>query len=129
MFLDKKRIKLFIILLSLFIIGSLFQFSKEMGANHKIFNLWIILANCFTAYILYLLCRKGVFGIIVTVILFIPLTVSGVIDIMPIKNDYKLGIKDIPQQPVANWVYHNTKKDDVFLTTYRIYKPISLARR
>jgi hypothetical protein len=126
---DSKRKKYFIAFLSIFIIGSLFQFSKEMAANHKIFNLWIMLSNCFTAYLLYLLVKKRLIGIIIASFLTIFLTASGILDIMPIKNDYPVIIKDIPKQPIANWVYNNTNKNDIFLTTHRIYNPISLSGR
>jgi len=61
--------------------------------------------------------------------LIIFLTASGILDIMPIKNDFHLGIKDIPKQQTANWVSNNTNKNDIFLTTQRLYNPISLSGR
>src|SRR3972149_11768542 len=41
---DNQRKKIFLMFLSLFIIGNLFRFSPEMAANHKIFNLWLVVS-------------------------------------------------------------------------------------
>lgn len=126
---DRQRKYIFLIFLSLFILGSTFQFSIEMAGNHKIFNLWIVLANMYTAYLLYLVYSKFKLGTIISILLLIPLTFSGIFDLIPIKNDGKVVLDDFQKQPMAAWVFNNTNQDDVFLTTYRILNPISLAGR
>ena len=126
---DRQRKKIFLMFLSLFILGNLFRFSPDMPGNHKFFNLWLILSNGFTAYLLFRLFRLGWGGRIATVILIFFLTVSGLIDAMPIKNDGTITFQDVEKQPVAKWIVENTDKDDVFLTTIRIYNPVSFTGR
>jgi len=126
---DTQRKKIFLMFLSLFIIGSLFQFSPEMAANHKIFNLWLLLSNTFTAYLLYRLFCLGWWGRITTVVLIFFLTISGLIDAMPIKNDNTISYQDVEKQPLAKWALENTETNEVFLTTFRIYNPVSFAGR
>ncbi len=83
----------------------------------------------FTAYLLFRLFQLGWVGRILTVVLFFSLTISGLVDMTPIKNDFAVRIPDIERQPLAKWVKENTDVNDVFLTTFRIYNPISLAGR
>jgi hypothetical protein len=126
---DRQRRKVFLMFLTLFIIGNLFRFSPDVPGNHKFFNLWLILSNGFTAYLLYRLFCLGWGGRIATVVLIFFLTISGLIDAMPIKNDSTITFQDVEKQPLAKWVLENTDADDVFLTTWRIYNPISFAGR
>lgn len=126
---DSVRKKLFLMFLSLFILGNLFRFSPEIGANHKFFNLWLLLSNMYTAYLLYRLIQFGWSGTVLSVILIFFLTLSGIVDIPPIKNDYKIIFPDIERNPLTKWVMDNTDESDVFLTTYRIYNPVSFAGR
>lgn len=126
---DSQRKKIFLMFLSIFVIGSLFRFSAEMAANHKFFNLWLILSNAFTAYLLYRIFLLGWIGKIVSIIILVCLTISGFIDIMPIKNDRIMTFADVQKQPLAKWVLENTDTDDVFLTTWRIHNPIGYAGR
>src|SRR4030042_6639151 len=42
--------KLFLAFLPLFLIGNLFQFSREMAANHKFFNLFLVAYNMMVAH-------------------------------------------------------------------------------
>jgi len=126
---DGQRKKVFLIFMSLFIVGNLFQFSPEMAANHKFFSLWILLGNMFTAYLLYRLFQLGWGGRVSTVVLLFFLTVSGLVDMPPIKNDYSVTLSDFEKQPLAKWALENTGTNAVFLTTYRIYNPISFTGR
>ena len=114
---------------TIFILANLFRFSPEMAANHKFFNLWLILSNGFTAYLLYRLFHLGWWGRIATAVLLFFLTISGVIDTMPIKNDSTITFQDVEKQPLAKWIMKNTDPHDVFLTTIRIYNPVSFTGR
>jgi len=126
---DTQRKKIFLMFLSLFILGSLFRFSPEMAANHKIFNLWILLSNMFTAYLLYRLFCLGWPGRICSFVLLFFLSLSGLIDMMPIKNDVTITLQDVENLPLAKWAHDNTDTNEVFLTTHRIYNPVSFAGR
>jgi len=126
---DSQRKKIFLMFLSIFVIGSLFRFGVEIAGNHKFFSLWLILSNTFTAYLLYRIFLFGWIGKIVSIIILVCLTISGFIDIMPIKNDRIMTFADVQKQPLAKWVLENTDTDDVFLTTWRIHNPIGYAGR
>lgn len=126
---DAQRKKVFIIFLSLFVLGNLFRFSTEVAANHKFFNLWIILVNSFTAYVVYRIFYMGWWGRIGSILLLICLTISGLVDAMPIKNTTTIRLNDVEKEPLAKWIMENTDKDSVFLTTIRIYNPVSFTGR
>jgi len=125
----KPAKKLFIAFLSLFIIGNLFQFSPDIAANHKFFNLWIIIANIFIAFALFNIWRKNLYGKIITIILIFFLTFSGVIDLFAIKNDTMYSIPDYPRNPDIEWIIKNTPRDAIFINSTYIYNPASLAGR
>jgi hypothetical protein len=126
---DRQRKKIFLMFLTSFIIGNLLRFSPDMPGNHKFFNLWLILSNGFTAYLLYRLFCLGRGARIATVVLLLFLTVSGLVDAIPIKNDGTIVYQDVEMQPLAKWALENTDTSAVFLTTFRIYNPVSFAGR
>jgi hypothetical protein len=130
-FLFSKRIakKVFLAFFLLFLIGNLFQFSPEMAANHKFFNLFLIGANMFSAWAIYLIWRKNVLGKIVVPFLVFLIVFSGIIDFFPIKNDSIFVINDSPKNPDVLWIRKNTSADSIFLNSYYIYHPASLAGR
>ena len=70
----KSQRKVFLPFLLLFITGNLFQFSVEVAANHKFFNLFIIGGNFFTAFFLVKLWESKVPKKIAAVVLTILLT-------------------------------------------------------
>lgn len=126
---NKLAKKLFLAILPLFIIGNLFQFSPEIAANHKFFNLFLIVSNMFTAWVIYLIWEKKIFGKIVAPVLVFFLILSGIIDFFPIKNDTMYEISDAPKNPDILWIKENTPPDAVFLNSSFLYHPASLAGR
>lgn len=113
----------------LFIIGNLFQFSPEIAANHKFFNLFLILGNMFVAYAICLIWQKKIWGKMFASILIFFLILSGIIDFFAIKNDSFMTISDLPKNPDVAWIKGNTPPDAVFLNSSYLYHPASLAGR
>ena len=113
----------------LFIIGNLFQFSPEMAANHKFFNLFLIIGNIFVASAVFLIWQKKIFGKILAMVIIFFLTLSGIIDFFPIKNDSSLTIDDFPKNPDITWIKEKTPPKSVFLNSSYLYHPASLAGR
>ncbi len=113
----------------LFLIGNLFQFSPEMAANHKFFNLFLIVGNMFSAWAIYHLWRKNILGKSLVPILVFLLIFSGMIDFFPIKNDSLMTVADAPKNPDIFWIKENTPPDAIFLNSSYIYHPASLAGR
>jgi len=121
-----------------FVIGFVFQFSVEIAANHKFFNLFLILGGMCSAYvitrIINLVCtikslfiRIPLFIIPITIILF--LTLSGVIDLFPIINDNVMDLPDINANKNAQWFVNNTAPDAVILNANYFLHPATLAGR
>lgn len=126
---NKKQRKVVLPFFSLLLIGNLFQFSVEMSANHKFFNLFVIGANIFIAFFLVYLWKEKLYGKLLVPILFLLLTLSGIIDIFPIFNDRHIEIKDFPNDPSVTFILEKTPKDAVFLNSSFLYDPASLAGR
>lgn len=121
--------RVFLAFSSFFILGNLFQFSSEMAANHKFFNLFLIIGNVFVAYTIYLIWQKKILGKMFALVLIFFLTLSGVIDFFPIKNDTLMTIADAPANPDVAWIRENTPPRAVFLNSSYLYHPASLAGR
>ena len=125
----KPQRKILLPFLALFVIGNLFQFSPEIAGNHKFFNLFVIGANIFAAYSVYNLWKHSLLGKTVAILYLILMTLSGIIDIFPIKNDGYAEIKDGKNNEVEQFIVNNTPKDSVFLNASYMYNPASLAGR
>jgi len=126
---EKKQRKLILPFLALFILGNLFQFSPEIAANHKFFNLFLIGSNMFAAYAVYLIWKRRFIGKILATILLLFLTLSGFIDLFPIKNDVYMEIKGGENNEVEKFIINKTPKKSVFINASYIYDPASLAGR
>jgi len=125
----KTQRKIFLPFLSFFVLGNLFQFSPEIAANHKFFNLFVIGSNMFAAYAIYRIWKRRVIGKFVAVFYLIFMTFSGIIDIFPIKNDVYVEILDGKNNDVEQFITKNTPKNSVFINASYIYDPASLAGR
>ena len=129
----KPQKKIALPFLALFVAGNIFQFSPEVAANHKFFNLFIIGANLFTAYFLFRLWKLKSLNKVVKTLLLLPLllllTLTGLIDFFPIVNDSLLVLKDHRNNPTISFILNNTPKDSVFLNSSYLYHPASLAGR
>jgi len=125
----KPQRKVILPFLALFVVGNLFQFSPEIAGNHKFFNLFIIGFNIFAAYSIYNLWKHSLVGKTVAIFYLVLMTLSGIIDIFPIKNDGYAEIKDGKNNEVEQFIINNTPKNSVFLNASYMYNPASLAGR
>jgi hypothetical protein len=125
----KNERKILISFSILFIIGNLFQFSTEIAANHKFFNLFIIVGAMFSAYFLHILWKKHNFFKPIVIIFMFLLIFSGIIDFFPIYNDHLITLTDYPVNRDITWIMKNTKTDSVFLNTQYLYDNASLSGR
>lgn len=121
-----------IILLSFlpfFLIGNLFQFSRETAANHKFFNFFLISFNIVVATAIYEIWRLKAIGKLLAPILLFLGTLSGIIDFFPIKNDHLMKVSDAPISEEISWIKNNTSPKSIFLNSSFIYHPASIAGR
>jgi hypothetical protein len=138
-------LKILAAIMAVFIFGSLFQLSRDLGGhNHKVFNLWEILASLFVAYALVELWNigRGMLGAlnmklpalqpvawVGVPILFFGLTLSGLLDFMTIKNDWEVPVFG-DNQAAVDWIEENTDGDAVFLVGWGdLYTAPTLAGR
>jgi len=126
---NNRNRKVFLSFFTLFVIGNLFQFSPEIAANHKFFNLFLIIGNMFSAWAIYQLWQKSILTRLLIPFLIVLLTLSGIIDFFPIKNDVYVKIEDAPKNQDVLWIKENTPPDAVFLNSSYLYHPANLAGR
>ena len=128
---NNKQKAVFLSVLPLFIVGNIFQLSFLINHNHSIFNFFLIFANFYTAFFLIYFLRKykNLIGKVVFTILLLLLTISGIIDMMVVKNDFQFYLKDAPSDNFMYWIKANTKKTDIFLARQEILDPITLSGR
>jgi hypothetical protein len=125
----KNEKKILLSFLSLFVIGNLFQFSPEIAANHKFFNYFIIVGGMFSAYFLFFLWKKNSYLKLFVIVFSFLMIFSGIIDLFPIYNDYKITLSDYPVNKDIAWIIKNTKPSSIFLNTQYLYDNASLAGR
>lgn len=128
-FISKIQRKILIAFFSLFIIGNLIQFSPEIAANHKFFNLFLIVGVMYSSFMLVFLWNKKYYLKIVSIILFIFLILSGILDFFPILNDRKISLSDFQNNKNIYWIINNTNPNSIFLNTSYLYDDASLAGR
>lgn len=128
-FSDIKQRKVFLSFFTLFIVGNLIQFSPEIAANHKFFNYFMLFANMFSAYAIYIMWKKKIYFKPLVVILVFLMIFGGIIDFFPLYNDTKISIPDYEKRDESKWILENTNPDSVFLNTTYLYDSASLAGR
>ena len=125
--------RLFLALLSLPAVAFCFQFTIEVLANQKFLHIWVIIANLFVAFGLWLLWRFSLAGTtlpgkFVAAVLFLLVIAGGIIDFFPIHNT---GWSEVQYRndPLIDWLKKNTSPRDIFLTDRFVNHPILMAGR
>jgi len=125
---QKQRI-LFFSFFILFIIANVFQLSFRIDHNHSLVNYFMIIGNFYISYFLYLLWENGLFSKMSVFVLVFFLTISGFIDLMAVKNDFRYPVKDAPANAFMQWIKDNTERNAIFLSRQEILDPITLSGR
>lgn len=126
---NHKQKLVFFSFLPLFIIGNLFQLSFKIEHNHSLFHYFFIVANFYASYILVRFWKQKLPGKVLVIILLFTLTMSGIINLFVVKNDYQYLVSDSPENKFIFWIKNNTKKNDIFLSRKEILDPITFAGR
>lgn len=118
---------------SLFAIVFFLKFSDEVLTNHKFINIWLIVANIFVAYGLWRLWNADVLknviaSRIISVVLVVFITASGVFDLFPIRNSFWMEIP-FENDKLVGWVREQTDPKAIFLTNRYVNHQIFLAGR
>jgi DNA-binding beta-propeller fold protein YncE len=113
-------------------VAFLLQLSVEVLANHKFINAWLIVANLFVAYGLVRLWQArsaiAVPARVVAVGLVLVIVAGGVIDLMPVKNQFIIRV-GMQGDRLFEWVRNETDRKAVFLTDIHVVHRILLAGR
>lgn len=126
---NQTQRKIFFSILPMFIIGNLFQLGFRIDHNHSLFNFFFIFANFYSAYFLIKLWNAATWKRIFSVLLLFLLVISGIINLMAVKNDFQFPVKDAPADKFIQWIKMETEKDAVFLAPPEQYDPVTLAGR
>ena len=125
---NKSLKRLFVAFVPLFIMGNTLTFSPDIAANHKFFNLFVVVCVLLIANLLIQLWEKNWWGKALAILIFPILILSGVIDAFPIINESYYRIAD-RNSLAKNWIAANTPKDAVFLNSTFFDNPATLAGR
>ena len=83
----------------------------------------------FAAYAIFIIWQKKISGKIFSLVIIFFLTLSGLIDFFPIKNDSFVTINDYSKNPDILWIKESTPPNSLFLNSSYLYHPASLAGR
>ena len=132
-FVPNRAKKVLVSLFLIFLVSNLFKFSMEVTANHKFFNFALILGNMITAYVIVRFLSSlhvmKIIKIILTLMIVIALTLSGLIDFFVVINDTKGVLADVGNNETATWIVRNTPRSAIFLNSSFLYHPASIAGR
>ncbi|MBW2493135.1 MAG: hypothetical protein JRE43_00145 [Deltaproteobacteria bacterium] len=121
-----------------FLVAFLFRFSKsESLLGHKFLSFFLILGQLLTAFVVVKFYgfistrfpRVKLLPVGATAVLVCFLTLTGVIDFLPILNMNMAKVRDVGSKPEVKWFAENTPGDAVVLTSQFLYAPASVAGR
>jgi hypothetical protein len=120
--------RLFVVFTSLLAIVFIFQLSTDIFNNHKLLNVWAILANTYAGYALWRIGRKRIAGALAAIVLGVAMIFGGFIDLFPLHNDPMLAVP-YQNDRLSDWLRQNTQPTDVFLTHTLLTHPILFTGR
>jgi hypothetical protein len=126
---NKKQKKLWLVFSSYFVLANVWQLSTDLINNHKLINFFQIGLVILLAVQLAKVWSRSFFKKVAVLVLIIPLTLSGLIDVWPVMNDRLIKVEDSIYQPFGSWLSTYTEPNDVFLTSQYLYNPVSLMGR
>lgn len=102
----------------------------KRGFDQKAFSFLIIGINVLAAGAgTWLWTRKNIIAKIGALIAVGTLTISGAVDLMPIKNEFAYPLIDKEPSSVISWIYASTPKDAIFVSYSDMIDPVVLAGR
>lgn len=128
--LPKKNRLPFVPLLIAFVGLCFFAVVGNRGFDQKFLSFLIIGVNALAACgVHWLWVRRTLIARAGAVIAIIVLSLSGFIDLMPIKNEFAYPILDRQTVPVVEWIHKNTPKESIFVSYADMIDPVVIAGR
>lgn len=109
----------------IFFVANSVQVSYRMEHNHSLINYAVVLALPSVAGLLARWLRTRRFVAICALFLA---TISGLFNLMVVKNDYQAMIDDVLKSGFMRWV-QTTPKRSVFVSKHVLYDPVTIAGR
>jgi hypothetical protein len=113
----------------LFAFSLFLQLKGIRDIDQKFYNLWIVFANIIAAYCFTMIWKIKKLGKIFVIIGFISVTLSGVIDLMVVKNDFAYPVVDKRKLKVIEFFKNESPTDAVALSYPDIFDPVTLSGR
>lgn len=118
---------------ALLIMATCFQFSEEILANHKFFNVWVVLINVAVGFGIVKLWNLmpspgAIFARLLTIVMVFLIVIGGVIDLFPVKNSFWVDYR-FQGDPLVDWVRNNTDPKSIWLSHRYVNHGILMAGR
>ena len=114
----------------LFIVANTVQISFRIEHNHTLINYAIVIILPFIANLLMVWWKKRGFGWkVLALSMFLLATVSGIFNLMVVKNDYQLMVDDAPRNRSIQWIRTQTDPSSIFIAQPALYDAVTLAGR
>ena len=115
---------------TLFLIANTLQLSYRMEHNHSLINYAVTILLPFISIILVAWWqKKNIAWKSLSAFFLVLLTLSGVFNLMVVKNDYQLMVDDAPKNKFMEWIRTETDPKSVFIGEPALYDPVTLAGR
>jgi len=128
--LKNKSKQLFIPFVLLFIGSGILAVFGKRGFDQKLLTFFLIGINILAAVCIGWVWDKRMmifrFG---AISLFIVLTISGIVDLFPIKNEFAFPLIGKDSLPVISWIHKFTPTNSVFISYEDMVDPVVLAGR
>lgn len=126
---NRKQRSILLSFLALFIVANIVQFSYRIEHNHSLINYFLIAMSWFVAYTLLKLWKSNRLKRLISVISFVVLIFSGILNLMAVKNDFQFLVTDAPANRFMEWIRLKTDRRAVFLSWDEQYDPVTLSGR
>ncbi len=114
----------------LFMVVNTLQLSYRIEHNHSLLNYATAILLPFISIILVMWWhKKKIVWKFIAGGIFLLLTISGVFNLMVVKNDYQLMVDDAPKNQFMDWIYKETDPKSTFIAQPALYDPVTLAGR
>ena len=120
--------RLFLAFTGLLIVVFSFQLSTDAFNNHKLINVWVLLASSYVAYALWSLFKRGVWQLALAGALGVLTVFGAVADLFPIHNDHFVSVP-YENDRLTSWLLAATQPSDVFLSDTLLSHPILFTGR
>lgn len=98
-------------------------------ADQKPYNVWIVGVNLLAAIGIWKLVKKKGAYLVLAIFIFFIVTVSGVMDLMVIKNDYRYPMITKSDQQLISFLKNETPPSTIFFSYADIVDPVAFAGR